>query len=425
MAFATTSASGQQSQAIDKDAAPSPSIFHTKVLSINLDDLSSADSQSSINLQTAIQQLRSGNIIAFPTETVYGLGADATCSAAVQRIYAAKQRPVDNPLIVHFASLEQLRTLLGGPIPKIYESLIERFWPGPLTIILPLPSPSPLAPEVTHSLRTFGARMPSLPLALTLIQQSGLPLAAPSANASGRPSPTKAQHVIEDLNGRISLILDGGSCDVGVESTVVDGLCEPPCILRPGGVSMDEIRQCRGWESVVNAYASSEQNTQAPSGVNMHVSLPTSSGDNDAAIGPRAPGMKYRHYAPRAPVILVDAQAWHRLDELIVDARKKGHVKIGVLRTRSPESTGNGWDQNGENGGQIEEICIGPTVKAMAHGLFAAFRELDYRGVDVIYVEGLSVRTEGRTSAEKDANDEDGEAVMNRIRKAAGERIMV
>lgn len=199
------------------------------------------------NLQLAAAKLRDENIpVAFPTETVYGLGADATRSAAVRGIFEAKQRPSDNPLIVHVCSLQQLRTLLKpfgrdgasehsdtepsltkdtqDPIPDIYKPLINKFWPGPLTVILPTPSGSVLAPEVTAGLRTFGARMPGNLLALALIKLANVPLAAPSANASTKPSPTAAEHVKHDLDGRIELIIDGGPCDIGVESTVVDGL---------------------------------------------------------------------------------------------------------------------------------------------------------------------------------------------------------
>lgn len=193
-------------------------------------------------IEEAAQLLRTSDIpVAFPTETVYGLGADATRSRSVQGIYKAKQRPSDNPLIVHVDSMTMLERLLNpsmGPecatktppksIPPIYQGLVSRFWPGPLTIILPNPSGSLLAKEVTSNLTTFGARMPSSPLARLLIHAADRPLAAPSANASTKPSPTTAQHVHHDLNGRIELILDGGPCSVGVESTVVDGLSDPP-----------------------------------------------------------------------------------------------------------------------------------------------------------------------------------------------------
>jgi L-threonylcarbamoyladenylate synthase len=227
-------------------------------------DIQYVEGQDYESLKRAAQELVETDIpVAFPTETVYGLGADATRSSAVKAIFAAKGRPADNPLIVHVHSLPQLRKLLsvnregyGGeslgeedPIPAIYKPLIERFWPGPLTIILPAPASSVLAPEVTAGLSTFGARMPRSILALSLLRLCDRPLAAPSANASTRPSPTAAEHVFDDLEGRIHTIIDGGPCEVGVESTVVDGLSAVPAILRPGGITVKQLRQCPGWEN--------------------------------------------------------------------------------------------------------------------------------------------------------------------------------
>ncbi|POS86594.1 hypothetical protein EPUL_003626 [Erysiphe pulchra] len=263
---------------------------------------------SNLNLYKAAEYLRSHHShvtpVAFPTETVYGLGADATHSDAVKGIYKAKGRPSDNPLIIHVCDLNMLRETicpgylekarhglsLSDPIPGIYQKLIKRFWPGPLTIILPNSKDSKLAPEVTAGLSTFGARMPDSPLALSLICLTGHPLAAPSANASTRPSPTTAYHVLQDLNGKIELIVNGGAsaCTVGVESTVVDGLCHPPVILRPGGVSIDTIREVTGWEDVQNAYQDSKEVTYG-----LHA--------------PRAPGMKYKHYSPKAIVVLYES----------------------------------------------------------------------------------------------------------------------
>lgn len=263
---------------------------------------------SNLNLYKAAEHLRSPHNhvtpVAFPTETVYGLGADATHSDAVKGIYKAKGRPSDNPLIIHVCDLNMLRETicpgylervrqglsLSDPIPDIYQKLIKRFWPGPLTIILPNPDDSKLAPEVTAGLSTFGARMPDSPLALSLICLTGHPLAAPSANASTRPSPTTAYHVLQDLNGKIELIINGGAgaCTVGVESTVVDGLCYPPVILRPGGVSIDAIREVTGWEDVQIAYQDSKE---VMCGLNA----------------PRAPGMKYKHYSPKAKVVLYES----------------------------------------------------------------------------------------------------------------------
>ncbi|KAK5168963.1 uncharacterized protein LTR77_006272 [Saxophila tyrrhenica] len=403
----------------------------------------STSTQSAANLLYAASQLKHSDIpVAFPTETVYGLGADATRSAAVRGIYKAKQRPVDNPLIVHFSSLQQLRDLLrseGGTqrngissttsdadsIPRIYHPLISRFWPGPLTIILPNPPNSPLAPEVTAGLSTFGARMPRHVLALALIQKAGVPVAAPSANASTKPSPTAAEHVAHDLDGRIETIIDGGPCDVGVESTVVDGLSDPPLILRPGGISIEQLRSCAGWENVQIGYKNSAEGGSQP----------------------KAPGMKYRHYSPKATVVLYEAgkapPTLEALETYVASSRR-----IGVITTKSwvvDESTGSmradrGHSTENPNGVHTEEdtpgfrgmlkalhstptpraamkshslqlggsplqlleISLGPSTAKIARGIFAALRELDREDVDAIFVEGI------------DENE-----VMNRLRKAA------
>ncbi len=421
-------------------------------------DIRLSETIDAAHVSAAATMLRSSNVpVAFPTETVYGLGADATRSSAVLGIYDAKQRPADNPLIVHISSLSQLRKLLRNPdfesstscepsldpIPPIYHSLIFRFWPGPLTILLPLPTPNPLAPQVSSSLPTFGVRMPSSLLALALIHLAGVPLAAPSANVSTRPSPTTAAHVLEDLSGQIDLILDGGPCAVGVESTVVDGLADPPLILRPGGVSIEMLRGCTGWERVRVGY-------------------------RDYADGevPRAPGMKYRHYSPRARVLLVMRQ----LDIELVKTYALQSRSVGILRTKtwtrdllkegkvdvktrnSTVTKDDGTYMNGTNiavaerilGGKpisdvlplsvpsslsvpparhsqillderscsqaidVWNIGLGKATADIARGLFSALRQLDQKGVDVIFVEGMN-DSEGDTAA----------AVMNRLRKAA------
>lgn len=391
-------------------------------------------------IEEAANLLRTNDIpVAFPTETVYGLGADATRSAAVQGIYRAKQRPSDNPLIIHVDSIEMLNKLLNPSqnspsvaktprvsLPEIYTPLIERFWPGPLTIILPNPSGSELAPEVTSNLTTFGARMPSSPLARLLIHATDRPLAAPSANASTKPSPTTAQHVLHDLRGRIDLILDGGPSGVGVESTVLDGLCDPPAILRPGGLGIEELRQVPGWENVVLGYHD---------------------GTLDVKEIPRAPGMKYRHYSPKARVVLFESGSkpeavTRHVQKDLQDSAIGAHT-IGIVRTRN-------WKQGL---GLAPEDVVASTVKpvaapidnlvnfpvpvqatgspssrtklaydyhlgadttSIAHGLFAVLRALDEFDVDVIYVEGISDR-DGDLAA----------AVMNRLRKAAGAELKV
>lgn len=422
--------------------------FEVKESTLPLEDwtIQLASTQDAENMRNAAHQLQHSEVpVAFPTETVYGLGADATRSAAVKGIYRAKQRPSDNPLIVHIASLNQLRRLLQpnvtssipneDPIPEIYHTLIKRFWPGPLTILLSNPEGSVLAPEVTAGLNTFGARMPRNLLALALIKLADVPVAAPSANASTKPSPTAAEHVLHDLNGRIELILDGGPCDIGVESTVVDGLSSPPSILRPGGIGLDQIRSCPGWEDTVIGYQDvSEKGTK-----------------------PRAPGMKYRHYSPKAPVILLETGA-----EAPVSGDFSRHLgsrrALGLVRTKTwqkivaseqsqisqnSRSDADAPQQSPQVNGQccgdsaiadmlqesaiqeslpaeklslhddagafdVWDMQIGPDTRSVARGLFSALRHLDQKDVDAIIVEGI--------------DDDEGDiaaAVMNRLRKAA------
>lgn len=429
-------------------------VLRTRILPVSTTDLGAFKDKATLEkwevptktqnlkpLQEAAKELKTSSIpVGFPTETVYGLGADATRSEAVKGIYKAKGRPSDNPLIIHICDLTMLRSLLernefADPIPEIYRDLIKKFWPGPLTILLPNPTPRVLAPEVTAGLETFGARMPDSPLALSLIKLAGVPLAAPSANASTKPSPTTAEHVRHDLDGKIELILDGGACQVGVESTVVDGLCDPPVLLRPGGLSIDRIKECAGWENVVKGYKDqSELGSKAP----------------------RAPGMKYKHYSPKAKVVLYESTPENFLTGLPLEARSvilQGKIPIatsvftiGIVSTRNwvdwagfnQQRSSPGGAENNDNSSQViisdneaplegtssqlkfghlvyekDEVAnligisLGSDTKDIAHGLFSALRELDKRNVDVIYVEGID--DEGDIAA----------AVMNRLRKAA------
>ncbi|MEW5316566.1 MAG: hypothetical protein WDW38_007933 [Sanguina aurantia] len=245
-----------------------------------------------VALQCAVTLLTAGQAVAIPTETVYGLAANALNAEAVARIFQAKQRPSDNPLIIHVSSMEMLQALYpaGWELPAVYTQVVAELWPGPLTILLPC---SPLIPSiVTCGHPTMAVRMPSHPVARALIAACGFPLAAPSANSSGRPSPTLASHVMEDLCGRIPLVLDGGPCGCGVESTVLDGLRRPPVLLRPGGVTAERLSKVPGLEHL-QVYRRDFV---------------------DAALeaAPTTPGMKYRHYSPDAQVILIDPQAWHR-----------------------------------------------------------------------------------------------------------------
>lgn len=235
--------------------------------------------------QEAAKLLQGGECVAFPTETVYGLGADATNQAAVQKIYEAKGRPSDNPLIVHIARREQMDQFVASYPAKAIQ-LMEKFWPGPLTVILPLKKDS-LATNVSAGLSTVGVRMPEHPVSLALIGTANIPIAAPSANRSGKPSPTTASHVIEDLDGKIAGIIDGGATGVGLESTVIDCSLEIPIILRPGGVTKEQIEQIIG---PVDISTNNTKETEKP----------------------KAPGMKYTHYAPKAPVYLIEGstQFW-------------------------------------------------------------------------------------------------------------------
>lgn len=403
-------------------------------------DLELNDSASARNVAEAARHLRSSDLpVAFPTETVYGLGGDATRSDAVRAIFAAKGRPADNPLIVHFASVEQLRRLLragsaaadgADPIPAVYAPLLRAFWPGPLTVLLPLPSPSPLAREVSAGQATFAARIPRSATALALLRLAGAPLAAPSANASGRPSTTTAAHVAADLAGRgVACVLDAGACDVGVESTVVDGLVDPPVVLRPGGVGVTQLRRFPGWE-------------------NVRIAKP----DVPADDVPRAPGMKYRHYAPRARVVLFEPGAappgaadlsrwsgsvgfvrtgkWAQLPLFTGDkqATETNGVAVGRPMDLAEASTSATQLMHAQAAPEAPRahavklslpsgdspvayaVDLGGSTAEVGRGLFAALRELDALGVQAILVEGVG----------EDEGDVAG-AVMNRLRKAAEE----
>jgi L-threonylcarbamoyladenylate synthase len=317
-------------------------------------------------IQKAAALIQKGEVVAFPTETVYGLGADATNEEAVAKIFWAKGRPQDNPLIVHIANLQQLHGVVAET-SQMARQLMERFWPGPLTLILP--AKETLAKNVTAGLDTVGVRMPAHPVALALIRAAKCPLAAPSANRSGRPSPTEAKHVQIDLNGKIPAILDAGPTGVGVESTVVDARGPQPVILRPGGISREAIAECVGVPVLL------AQQSQAT---------------------PLAPGMKYRHYAPDAKLVLLAPEE--------IAARLKGPLqgRIGVLTT----------EENENNYPQADTVIAcgrRSDLSTVAAGLFAALRRFDEAGVDLIYAE---------TFPEEGI----GLAIMNRLRKAAANR---
>ncbi|AFL95795.1 putative translation factor, sua5 family [Thermococcus cleftensis] len=322
-------------------------------------------------IRVAARFILEGKLVAFPTETVYGLGADALNGEAVRRIFEAKGRPADNPLIIHIADFSDLKKL-ASEVPKEAKLLAEEFWPGPLTFVLPRKEEVPLV--TTGGLDTVAVRMPSHPIALSLIRAS-TPIAAPSANISGKPSPTLAEHVIDDFYGKIKAIIDGGETRIGVESTVIDLSSEKPTLLRPGGLPLEEIERVIG-------------------PVEIH---PAVRGKLiDVA---RAPGMKYRHYSPNAQVIVVEGRRERvraKIEELVREYRSKSY-RVGVMATEEFEAD--------------EFFHLGRSEEEVARNLFKALRELDRRGVDVIIAEGVEEKGLGF-------------AVMNRLRKAAGYRIV-
>ncbi len=328
-------------------------------------------------LREAADLLRQGELVAFPTETVYGLGANALDPGAVLDIFRAKDRPADNPLIVHIWRLEQLEGL--AEIPPLARPLMERFWPGPLTLLM---RRTQAIPEVvTAGLDSVAVRMPSHPVAQALLKACDLPVAAPSANRSGRPSPTAAAHVLEDLAGRVPLILDGGDCAVGLESTVLDICHGAPCILRPGGVTRDMLEEVIGPVEVAGS-----------------VLRPLQEGETA-----RSPGMRYRHYAPRGQVTLVTGEqtAVERALRLLYREAASAGRKCCVMC----------FQEHAEALADCSPHVIGwqREPATVAHRLFAALRQLDREGMDLIYSEVLP--PEGY-----------GLAVMNRLGRAAAFR---
>jgi len=310
--------------------------------------------------------LRAGGLVAFPTETVYGLGADALSETAVRKIYAAKGRPSDNPSIVHVADTSDLEKLTDFVSPAV-QKLAETFWPGPLTIIVPKSACVPAV--VTGGLSTVAVRLPANEIARALIRQAGTPIAAPSANLSGKPSPTAAAHVHEDFCGKIDAIIDGGNCSVGIESTIIDMSGAVPEILRPGAISAAEIARVLGCEVKDFAAKNSSQSEDAP---------------------PRAPGMKYRHYAPKAEMLIVygeRAKVERKITELKKENEGKGK-KVGILLFN---------EENYENA---------------AKEFYARLRAFDKEGVDLILAGALT----------EDAAL--GSALMNRMAKAASDNFL-
>ena len=323
------------------------------------------------DIQRAADLLRQGELVAIPTETVYGLAADATNGEAVRKIFTAKGRPQDNPLIVHIADLKDWSGLVREITP-LAQKLAEAFWPGPLTLILPKADCIP--DEVSAGLTTVAVRMPIHPVARQLIRESGLPLAAPSANLSGSPSPTTAGHVMTDLSGRIAAVVDGGECEVGLESTVVDVSGDVARLLRPGGITPDMIRSVLGTVEV--DYAVTHQLEQ-----NAKVS---------------SPGMKYKHYAPKAQIKIVRGNA----EDYISLVNRQGVNKQKIVALCFDEDTASLHVPTVSYGSRND-------AESQAHRLFDALRQLDEQGAEIVY-------------AACPSEDGMGLAVYNRLLRAAG-----
>ncbi|EKS4343335.1 L-threonylcarbamoyladenylate synthase [Clostridium sporogenes] len=320
--------------------------------------------------------LRQGGLVVFPTETVYGLGANALDKDAVKKIFEAKGRPQDNPLIVHISKVKDIEKLVEE-IPPIAQKLMDKFWPGPMTIILKKKDIIPN--ETSAGLDSIGIRMPSNKIAMKLISMAGVPIAAPSANLSGKPSPTDLETCIEDLDGRVNMILGGDNSEVGVESTVIDCTINPPCILRPGGITLEMLKE-----------------------VDSDIYIdPAIMKKPDKELRPKAPGMKYRHYAPKAPLKIIKGdlnKTIEKINEMVqnyIDAEKK----VGIIAT----------DETIDNYKKGEVVSIGSRkdLNTIAHNLFYVLRTFDEKNVDLILSEAFE---------EKDM----GVAIMNRLKKSAG-----
>lgn len=318
----------------------------------------------------AVAIIRSGGLVAFPTETVYGLGANALDKKAARKIFTAKSRPVDNPLIVHIAKLRQLNDL-AADVPACAKKLIGAFWPGPLTLVFRKKSAVP--DLVTAKGSTVAVRMPDHPIAHALIKAAGMPIAAPSANRSGRPSATSAQDVFADLGGKVELILDAGKTRLGLESTVVDVSGREPAILRPGAVTKEAL------ESVLKIPVMYKSNLRGAT---------------------RSPGMKYRHYAPKAKIVVISCKSPAKMvaqERLLIAHLRSQKKRVGILATlpkviRRPK---------------VDAICfVGSTPSRVARNLFRCFRQLDKEKIDIILAEGVAEQGLGM-------------AIMNRLTKAA------
>lgn len=329
-------------------------------------------------IKKAAGVIRSGGTVVFPTETVYGLGANALSEAAAEGIFTAKGRPGDNPLIAHISHLDMLIYLIGEPLTDKAKLLIERFWPGPLTLIFKKSRKVPM--RVTAGLDTVAVRMPDHPVALELIRASELPIAAPSANLSGKPSPTLPEHVVNDLQGKVDMILCSTKSRIGLESTVLDLSGDVPTILRPGGITYEQLVEVLG-----------------------EVRIDKGLLEQDRA--PKAPGMKYTHYAPEAEMIIIKGESGRVQEKIqaLVDLKNAGGLTVGVLAS----------DETADFYRNCRVLSLGSrkNYALIASNVFEKLREFDKIGVGIIYAEAFDEK-------------EMGLAVMNRMKKAAGFNII-
>ena len=348
--------------------------MNTKICKVELDNIDATVMQEAGNL------IAEGELVAFPTETVYGLGGDALYPEAAKKIYAAKGRPSDNPLIVHIAEIGDLERV-AREVPVQARLLAEAFWPGPLTMVLWKKAEVPYA--TTGGMETVAVRMPNHPVALELIRKSGKLIAAPSANTSGRPSPTEASHVAEDLSGRIAMILDGGPVGIGIESTIIDLTEKTPMVLRPGYITPEMLSEVLGEEVIIDPGIIAADDTTKP----------------------KAPGMKYKHYAPKADMVIVDGAKDAVIAEInrrTYQAKEAGR-KVAVIAT---EETKDRYEAD-------VVLCMGKRddEDSIARHMYKILRDCDELEVQEIYSESFQT-------------PRIGQAIMNRLLKAAGHRVI-
>ena len=331
-------------------------------------------------IKKAADIIKKGGLVAFPTETVYGLGANGLDENAVPKIYEAKGRPSDNPLILHISEFDEIKSIVEE-IPKTAIILAEEFWPGPLTMVL---KKSDIVPyRTTGGLESVAVRMPSNRIARELIKASGVPIAAPSANSSGRPSPTKASHVLYDLDGKIDLVIDGGAVDIGLESTIVDVTTEVPVILRPGFITEEMLSEAIG---------------------RVEIDEVVKSLSPDKDLKPKAPGMKYRHYAPKGRMTIYKGKPEKVVERINEEIAKSAGKKTAVLAT----------DETKMYYKADVVISVGSREdgESIAHNLFDVLRRFDDVGAEVIFSEGFD-------------ENKLGFAIMNRLHKSAGYNIIM